>query len=159
MWKYLRTVVSQMTNTLWEGYMSSWPWESICVPLLSCGHCTQGERTVHKQGMAHPPSLVDAWAVCQTSPLVSVTERELQDTSQNCWCTMDVPALSECNTDTLHFQLWRELSECMGGSLKCFNMFRQNPNFTNLRIFQEHFIRKVSHLACLNISKHTKINK
>lgn len=128
---------------------------NLCTPPELWALHTGSAQSISR-GWLTPPSLVDAWAMCQTSPLVSVTEWELQDTSQNCWCTMDVPALSECNTDTLHFQLWRELSECMGGSLKCFDVFGQNSNFTNLRILQEHFIRKISHLACPNISKHTK---
>lgn len=101
--KILRTVVSQIINTLREGYMSSWPRESVCVPSWAVGTAHRESTQSISRGWLTPPSLVDAWAVCQTSPLVSVTEWELHDTSQNCWCTMDVPALSECNTDTLHF--------------------------------------------------------
>ena len=58
------------------------------------------------------------------------------------------PCLPEHKADISkpRVELLRELSEHMGGPLKC--LFKQNSNFTSLHILQEHFTRKVSNLAC-----------
>lgn len=57
--KILRTVVSQMTNTLREGYISSWPRESVCVPSWAVGTAHRERAQSISRGWLTPPSLVD----------------------------------------------------------------------------------------------------